>query len=506
MAVAEAVRAASQEAIDKAVDRGVAFLHKGGATNQELISNGHPAGTSALVGLTLLECGVGTDDATVRGVAEIVRPASVSMRETYTLALSILFLDRLGDPVDVPLIESMTVRLLAGQGASGGWGYECPEIDEAEIRRLTALLKEQSELKGRRERSAEGKEDKDPDGKPVKRTVKDLPKEIRQQLDLISSTSASSPFVGMGDNSNTQFAIVALWVGRRQGLPVERALALVEQRFHLTQNSDGGWSYSSTVGGLGGSTPSMTCAGLLGLAAAHGATAEIALEKGKTAPNPGKDRFIKAGLIILGSAIGQPIGKRRPDAPLMNIPLSGNESYYFFWSLERVAMALDLKTIGGKDWYGWGADVLLSNQAPDGSWQHDYGPTVDTCFALLFLKRANLASDLTARLKGKLQDPGEVTLKAGERRRRSFNWTTAFHVGAGIEGWEMACHKAAPGFGRGYGERAHGTRVVPGAGGAARPIAGEVSRREGSDLYRGAGWSHSADGRRGQEQRARRPC
>jgi hypothetical protein len=141
--------------------------------------------------------------------------------------------------------------------------------------------------------------------------------------------------------------------------------------------------------------------------------AEADLEKGKSVPDPGKDRAVKAGLAVLGTAIGRPFGKRRAGAPPLDIPRAGGRSYYFLWSLERVGVALDLKTIGGKDWYAWGADVLLANQGQDGSWQGQYPATVDTCFALLFLKRANLASDLTALLKGKLEDPGEATLKAG---------------------------------------------------------------------------------------------
>ena len=91
----------------------------------------------------------------------------------------------------------------------------------------------------------------------------------------------------------------------------------------------------------------------------------------------------------------------------------GGKTYYFLWSLERVAVALDLDTLGGKDWYGWGSEVLLANQAADGSWHGEYAGPVDTCFALLFLKRTNLTADLTAGLKGKTHDPGAITLKAG---------------------------------------------------------------------------------------------
>ena len=92
----------------------------------------------------------------------------------------------------------------------------------------------------------------------------------------------------------------------------------------------------------------------------------------------------------------------------------GGRTYYFLWSLERVAVALNLDTIGKKDWYGWGAEILLENQLPNGVWSGEYGDSgADTCFALLFLKRANLARDLTAQIKGQVKDPGERTLRGG---------------------------------------------------------------------------------------------
>jgi hypothetical protein len=66
-------------------------------------------------------------------------------------------------------------------------------------------------------------------------------------------------------------------------------------------------------------------------------------------------------------------------------------------------MLYDLKTIGGKDWYGWGAQALLVNQRFDGSWANGRYPGAndhcDTCFALLFLKRSNLVPDLTENLR-----------------------------------------------------------------------------------------------------------
>ena len=432
-AFAATAHAADQEAIDKAVERGVAFVHKGGAANSDFNSTTQPVGAAALAGLTLLECGVAPDDAVVRGILETVRSASPSMHETYTLSLAILFLDRLGDPADVPLIESMTVRLMAGQGTSGGWSYTCPDLSESEVRRLTTHLKEQRELIGRRERPPEIKTTKEPNAKPVRRSVKDLPKEIRAQLAQIGLPTASAPFQGAGDNSNTQFATIALWVGRRQGLPVETALARIEQRFRVTQNPDGGWVYNPTMG-RGPSSATMTCSGLLGLAVAHGAAAEAALENGKKPADPARDRAIRRAVALLGTAVGRPFDRKRIGPPPLTILAAQGRTYYFLWSLERVCVAFDLKTIGRKDWYTWGSDVLLVNQAADGSWQGDNSATVDTCFALLFLKRANLARDLTARLKGQLRDPGEAVLKAGGNADDLMKGQAGFKSGVASQG------------------------------------------------------------------------
>jgi hypothetical protein len=62
----------------------------------------------------------------------------------------------------------------------------------------------------------------------------------------------------------------------------------------------------------------------------------------------------------------------------------------------------DLKKVGDKDWYAWGSAALLKGQQRDGSWKggayYGSGPVLDTCFALLFLKQANLATDLTKEL------------------------------------------------------------------------------------------------------------
>jgi hypothetical protein len=414
VAVADSTsQAVDQAAIDKAIEKGVEALcrmqsNEGTWPNAEI-------GATALAGLTLLECGVKQDDRAIFRAADAVRRASLTLNHNYSISLAILFFDRLGDPADLPLIESLTVRLLAGQTQSGGWSYLSPPVGEAEARRLQAKLAERKELVGLRELPKPG---------AVKRNVKDLPRELQQQIALINRLSMMDT-VTPSDNSNTQFATLALWVARRYGIPVDNALRKVETRFRTSQHEDGGWGYfdrGMMVGPMAASTASMTCAGLLGLAVADARVSEALRERKRNAKptrDINKDPIVRKGLYALSTVIGQPqdrAGRREVGAEM--IPQVGGRTYYFLWSLERVAVALDLKTIGKKDWYAWGAELLVANQQKDGTWLGTYAPCgADTCFSLLFLKRSNVVPDLTSQLTGRVQDPGERILKQKEPGR-----------------------------------------------------------------------------------------
>ena len=409
--VPPSLRAVDREAIDRAIERGVKALR--GLQAEDGTWPHQEIGATALAGLTLLECGVKSDEKAVVRAADAVRALGVNLTHNYSICLSILFLDRLGDPEDIPLIESLTVRLLAGQTSTGGWGYRCPPLGDAEVRRLQTKLAARRELIGRRDPPKPG---------IVHRNEKDLAPEIRLQLALLKR-SGTSPLGAFCDNSNTQFATLALWVGRRYGLPVDNALKRVSARFRLSQNGDGGWGYfdPSMRGGamMARSTASMTCAGLLGLAVADGKAAETLRERkpdAKPAGDINKSTRVKRGLYALSSTIGRAAAENAKGAArVAAIPQIGGRSYYFLWSLERVAVALDLKTIGKKDWYAWGAELLVSNQPVDGVWRGSYAESgADTCFALLFLKRANLVPDLTKQLAGTVKDPGERALKGRE--------------------------------------------------------------------------------------------
>jgi hypothetical protein len=202
--------------------------------------------------------------------------------------------------------------------------------------------------------------------------------------------------IGKDDNSNTQFAMLALWAARRHDVPIARAMALVDQRFRASQLYNGAWNYH--FHGDGDGKPSMICVGLLGLALGKGSAADF-VPKNAKATDPavagkrsvGMDGQMRKGFESLSPHL-QP---QRPDGMF----LPANVSLYFIWSVERVGVLYDLHHIGPYDWYQWGVDLLLPTQLGSGSWQTKSYPgsnaTIDTSFALLFLKRVNLVQDLT---------------------------------------------------------------------------------------------------------------
>ena len=84
--------------------------------------------------MALLETGAPADDPAVKKITDAVRDASYSEVRTYQLTLFILYLDRLGDPADRPLIQMLGVRLAAGQNNNGGWTYTCRRARREHLR------------------------------------------------------------------------------------------------------------------------------------------------------------------------------------------------------------------------------------------------------------------------------------------------------------------------------------------------------------------------------------
>ena len=178
---------------------------------------------------------------------------------------------------------------------------------------------------------------------------------------------------------------------------MDRTLRLIVNRFQTSQNADGSWDYRYFYGGGNKEGAAMDCVGLLGLAVGQGLA-----NNGQPLAGAVNDPQILKGFAALTKHVGAPAGRTR-DLPVVNL--------YLLWSIERVAVLYDLPTIADKDWYRWGAEVLVANQSLQGDWPDGGGypgaaPPINTSLALLFLRRANLVSDLTTLLAFQ---PGELT-------------------------------------------------------------------------------------------------
>jgi hypothetical protein len=479
--------AATQARVNQAIDRGVRFLNATqGPAGTWSGNNQHVVGYAALPGLTLLECGESPLEASVVRAADLVRRNAGTLDTTYELALSILFLDRLGEQRDRPLIQMLAARLIAGQSPTGGWTYKCPVLsrrDQQDLLTTLGKLEEQPHFdpvaltggwsdssasagspgekasqpgsaspseasgspgltgsisatsqgspgtsgltrgvslgaprfgwcikmrenfggSGTPEDAKVGTDDKP---KPPAKVV--IPPRLRRLPIMVDPKwlvlqdppdKGHVPIVGTTDNSNTQFATLALWAARRHGVPMKRSLNLLIFRFRTSQNANGSWGYPYRKGGGAGENPAMTCVGLLGLAVGHGVTYDKQ-EDPATVARRQRDPMLLNGLVALSRAVGTPAGR------LENLP---QPNLYMLWSIERVGVLYNLPTIGGKEWYRWAAESLVANQQGNGNWTNGgypgATPAIDTCLALLVLKRANLASDLTEQLK---ISPGEL--------------------------------------------------------------------------------------------------
>jgi hypothetical protein len=448
---------AQQREIDGAIDRGVKFLRDIQNADGSWPGNGHALGTTALPALTLLECGVPANDARITAAAQYVRKKWMDNKATYEIALAILFLDKLGDKKDKPIIQALALRLIAAQNANGGWDYDCHMLSNAEATQLLTMLKKNRPKvlpaavdKGEKTGPLPAPVDKgdkanlpspvdksSPDESPTVDPKRAAPggmgffspgARLGEEAPLLAGPAPNQVLVDplqhafaavqppkatnkgpkdqpkgpkmrsdRDDNSNTQFAMLGLWAARRHDVPVENALTLVEQRFRASQHADtGAWGYHFKDTR---EKPSMTCVGLLGIALGKGSAAEIAVRGVKPGAAPHKklplDQQIRKGL----EALVPHLDKRT----VQNQEFPSGLSLYFMWSVERVAVLYDLRRIGDRDWYLWGTEILLPTQRANGSWQTYSFPgsnaTIDTCFALLFLKRVNLVQDLTDNLR-----------------------------------------------------------------------------------------------------------
>ena len=202
---------------------------------------------------------------------------------------------------------------------------------------------------------------------------------------LIKKHSLTVTRKDKGDISNTQFALLGLRACSDAGIQIpkstwESALSY----FTHAQNQDGGWGYCIGDAKPDASYASITCAGVASLALCQSAMGR---------KNISDDPSIQAGLKWIGVHFSP---SRNANIEKRNA-LRCNWLYFYLYSVERLGSLLNLKRLGDKEWYSSGVGYVLEQQRENGSWLDNSDEstcsgivdreTVDTCFAMLFLRR-----------------------------------------------------------------------------------------------------------------------
>jgi hypothetical protein len=162
----------------------------------------------------------------------------------------------------------------------------------------------------------------------------------------------------VGDNSNAQYAALGLRACAEADLLLDpRCLQDALRWWEGDQEKDGSWGYSRGEDDSGRATMTV------------GGAASVVIYRWMLHKSWAEEPHVKKAMEWLDGNVS---GK----LPKWHI--------YYLYGLERVGMLYGTDRIGSHDWYDEGAAWLIKNQASNGSWRN----VADTCFAILFLKRA----------------------------------------------------------------------------------------------------------------------
>lgn len=385
-----------QKDIDEAVAKGVKYLK----SRQELDGTwagkhgkSYPMGTTALAALTLLKCDVSPRDPIL--VTAFAKLEKMAPTRTYSVAIYIMALEarytppkkvlekyekkysrstimrisfqRQASPKDKRKLNQLVNWILRTQEKGGGWRYPGGGEDTsnsqycmlalAAAERMGSQIPEKVYWKAL-EYFLKGQEKDGPQVDPFpvpgaeEPIAKILRKRLEKKLNKVQSYTRTAE---------------------------RKKLAYGKSGEHLIYKSRG-WSY--VAGGKGWedkSTGSMTTAGLAGMI-----ICKARLEQSR-------DRRVRTAIFEINRSIRDGCAWLAKNFSVSANPKSGSWHYYYLYGLERAGVLSAVDEFGKHDWYEEGVSLLLKQQKDDGSFGNgQLGYIVDTCFALLFLKRATV--------------------------------------------------------------------------------------------------------------------
>ncbi len=353
------IQAVDPVQVDAAIKKGVEHLRKAGSPESHQ-SCEHPfADSDELVLWTFVHAGVPEGGPEVQALLQKMLGAELA--KTYKVALQAMILEELDRVKHQPRIAQCAQFLVDNQMKSGEWSYGDPTPFLTDVPTAGTPRKEVAT-------SGNRKPARTVPGVRTKPAVKSRIV-IQKRRDGRGEKGEAE-----GDNSNSQYAALGLRACHDAGivLPPEVAHRAIDA--WEKSRRDNGWSYQYSKKRAYGS---MTAGALGSLVIFRFILNEAWM----------KDPEVQKGLQWMADNFTV---KENPFSE--NGPKHAASTHYFLYGMERAGILYGTDRFGAHDWYAEGARWLLETQRPDGSWltaDAKGGQGVwDTCFAILFLRRA----------------------------------------------------------------------------------------------------------------------
>jgi len=368
-----------QSRVDEAIRKGVEYLKGHGSPPNSAPSPQdfwHVPDSDELILLTLIHAGVPAKDPACEKYLK--KSLEGPLAKTYKVALQAMVLEEIDRATYQGRIAQCAQFLVDNQCKNGQWTYGIPK----EAVNGTPTGDAKSDVATTSEGGIREY------GTPA-RAPGEKPKVTRK------ITIRQTRFGGdSGDNSNSQYAALGLRASHDAGIVIPRETVTLARHWWETTivlDKDGerpavatGPSTGAPPGGWGyrithNTEPyaSMTA----------GAAGALVIYDHIAGRDWKKDKLVQSAMAWMGKHFsvtansgGPAHGGQGPTAWLS----------YYLYALERLGILYGTERIGAHDWYAEGAKVILEAQKPDGSWESSSNkkPVWDTCFAVLFLKKA----------------------------------------------------------------------------------------------------------------------
>lgn len=346
-----------QKKIDKAIEEGAKFLldkHKPGDRYGIMAPGKGQMSLSydEIVVYTLIHAGISKEDPKFKAIFDVM--VKNNLANTYSVSLHVMALEAYDkDTYKNRLIECAQF-LIDNQCKNGQWSYGEPikPLDEKDMKKINT---------------------------PNKGTGVLFDTQLRRR--------GWGPDVG--DNSNSQYAALGLRACLDSGIKIPReTLELAASWWEKNQNSDGGWAYCHG-GQTGAPSHGSMATGGLGALVIYKFWLQRLYNSGIGYK---ENSHVKNGLKWLGDNFTVSTNPNYKTPPDTDKAKYFKWLYYYLYALERAGVLYGTEKFGSHEWYIEGAKYLLNEQKQDGHWAEKEDQAqqtiVDTCWAILFLKRA----------------------------------------------------------------------------------------------------------------------